>query len=399
MSKVTKLLNKIQKLWDLEQPALYDASEDLVAKYADDLQALRIHTGIVYPSQVSDLLDSLYGSPVPEYSIKDDLPSINGTKLSHLLDPLPGNQPQAQPQPYAAYRIRDYLSGLNGMSIDQLIDSVLGTPSCGCSNGTTAKDAIEKIYGGTGFERTPVNPNNQTRRVLPLIVNLGPEPSNEVVDKVNAIIKSWRDQQPTHQSQMEEHAHQGEVTQEVTTGSDQQETSLHVHIRNDGTILLDRLHIGKLPEGVPHGEVMERIRELIGELYPVPKIKPSAESYSAAPSLIKPEEYNPEAAIDHYINRKIQLLEHFSNLQSQDLDWSNLFPFPLSKCPVHPWDVLMQPEETKDEPQPEFNMNTRSPYGDFKVLTSNGWISINELGLMNPGDHVFIVGFDPRSTK
>ena len=44
-------------------------------------------------------------------------------------------------------------------------------------------------------------------------------------------------------------------------------------------------------------------------------------------------------------------------------------------------------------------MNTRSPYGDFKVLTSNGWISINELALMNPGDHVFIVGFDPRSTK
>lgn len=399
MSKVTKLLNKIQKLWDLEQPALYDASEDLVAKYADDLQALRIHTGIVYPSQVSDLLDSLYGSPVPEYSIKDDLPSINGTELSHLLDPLPGNQPQAQPQPYAAYRIRDYLPGLNGMSIDQLIDSVLGTPSCGCSNGTTAKDAIEKIYGGTGFERTPANPNNQTRRTLPLIINLGTEPSNEVVDKINAIIKSWKDQQPTHQSQMEEHQHQGEPTQEVTTGVDQQNTSLHVYIRNDGTILLDHLHIGKLPKDTSHDEVVRHIRELIGELYPLPKTEPFVESYSAAPSLLKPKDYNPEALTNHFINRKIQLMEHILNSQSPNLDWSNLLPIEPQDPQLRSWKELLQPKEPKEESQQEFNMNARSPYGDFKVLTSNGWISINELALMNPGYHVFIVGFDPRSTK
>ena len=374
MSKVTKLLNKIQKLWDLEQPALYDASEDLVAKYADDLQALRIHTGIVYPSQVSDLLDVLYKDSVPESSLKEDLP------------------------PYRAYEIHDTIpldpDMLSGDTLGTILDSVLGT----CSLDTaTARKQFGAFHSKPGMIRSrPVikHPIN-----IPLVISLDNFKGEDPETYIRELINIWRER-ANHQPQaMEEHQHQGEPTQEVTTGVDQQNTSLHVYIRNDGTILLDRLHIGKLPEGVPHGEVMERIRELIGELYPVPKIKPSAESYSAAPSLIKPEEYNPEAAIDHYINRKIQLLEHFSNLQSQDLDWSNLFPFPLSKRPAHPWDVLMQPEETKDEPQPEFNMNTRSPYGDFKVLTSNGWISINELALMNPGDHVFIVGFDPRSTK
>lgn len=374
MSKVTKLLNKIQKLWDLEQPALYDASEDLVAKYADDLQALRIHTGIVYPSQVSDLLDVLYKDSVPESSLKEDLP------------------------PYRAYEIHDTIpldpDMLNGDTFGTILDSVLGK----CSSDTAAaRKQFGAFHSKPGMIRSrPVikHPIN-----IPLVISLDNFKGEDPETYIRELINIWRER-ANHQPQaMEEHQHQGEPTQEVTTGVDQQDTSLHVYIRNDGTILLDRLHIGKLPEGVPHGEVMERIRELIGELYPVPKIKPSAESYSAAPSLIKPEEYNPEAAIDHYINRKIQLLEHFSNLQSQDLDWSNLFPFPLSKRPAHPWDVLMQPEETKDEPQPEFNMNTRSPYGDFKVLTSNGWISINELALMNPGDHVFIVGFDPRSTK
>lgn len=374
MSKVTKLLNKIQKLWDLEQPALYDASEDLVAKYADDLQALRIHTGIVYPSQVSDLLDVLYKDSVPESSLKEDLP------------------------PYRAYEIHDTIpldpDMLSGDTLGTILDSVLGK----CSLDTaTARKQFGAFHSKPGMIRSrPVikHPTN-----IPLVISLDNFKGEDPETYIRELINIWRER-ANHQPQaMEEHQHQGEPTQEVTTGVDQQNTSLHVYIRNDGTILLDRLHIGKLPEGVPHGEVMERIRELIGELYPVPKIKPSAESYSAAPSLIKPEEYNPEAAIDHYINRKIQLLEHFSNLQSQDLDWSNLFPFPLSKRPAHPWDVLMQPEETKDEPQPEFNMNTRSPYGDFKVLTSNGWISINELALMNPGDHVFIVGFDPRSTK
>ena len=374
MSKVTKLLNKIQKLWDLEQPALYDASEDLVAKYADDLQALRIHTGIVYPSQVSDLLDVLYKDSVPESSLKEDLP------------------------PYRAYEIHDTIpldpDMLSGDTLGTILDSVLGK----CSSDTAAaRKQFGAFHSKPGMIRSrPVikHPIN-----IPLVISLDNFKGEDPETYIRELINIWRER-ANHQPQaMEEHQHQGEPTQEVITGVDQQDTSLHVYIRNDGTILLDRLHIGKLPEGVPHGEVMERIRELIGELYPVPKITPSAESYSAAPSLIKPEEYNPEAAIDHYINRKIQLLEHFSNLQSQDLDWSNLFPFPLSKRPVHPWDVLMQPEETKDEPQPEFNMNTRSPYGDFKVLTSNGWISINELALMNPGDHVFIVGFDPRSTK
>ena len=374
MSKVTKLLNKIQKLWDLEQPALYDASEDLVAKYADDLQALRIHTGIVYPSQVSDLLDVLYKDSVPESSLKEDLP------------------------PYRAYEIHDTIpldpDMLSGDTLGTILDSVLGK----CSSDTAAaRKQFGAFHSKPGMIRSrPVikHPIN-----IPLVISLDNFKGEDPETYIRELINIWRER-ANHQPQaMEEHQHQGEPTQEVITGVDQQDTSLHVYIRNDGTILLDRLHIGKLPEGVPHGEVMERISELIGELYPVPKIKPSAESYSAAPSLIKPEEYNPEAATNHYINRKIQLLEHFSNLQSQDLDWSNLFPFPLSKRPVHPWDVLMQPEETKDEPQPEFNMNARSPYGDFKVLTSNGWISINELALMNPGDHVFIVGFDPRSTK
>ena len=374
MSKVTKLLNKIQKLWDLEQPALYDASEDLVAKYADDLQALRIHTGIVYPSQVSDLLDVLYKDSVPESSLKEDLP------------------------PYRAYEIHDTIpldpDMLSGDTLGTILDSVLGK----CSSDTAAaRKQFGAFHSKPGMIRSrPVikHPIN-----IPLVISLDNFKGEDPETYIRELIKIWRERANPQPQAMEEHQHQGEPTQEVTTGVDQQNTSLHVYIRNDGTILLDRLHIGKLPEGVPHGEVMERIRELIGELYPVPKIKSSAESYSAAPSLIKPKDYNPEALTNHFINRKIQLLEHFSNLQSQDLDWSNLFPFPLSKRPVHPWDVLMQPEETKDEPQPEFNMNARSPYGDFKVLTSNGWISINELALMNPGDHVFIVGFDPRSTK
>lgn len=374
MSKVTKLLNKIQKLWDLEQPALYDASEDLVAKYADDLQALRIHTGIVYPSQVSDLLDVLYKDSVPESSLKEDLP------------------------PYRTYEIHDTIpldpDMLSGDTLGTILDSVLGK----CSSDTAAaRKQFGAFHSKPGMIRSrPVikHPTN-----IPLVISLDNFKGEDPETYIRELINIWRER-ANHQPQaMEEHQHQGEPTQEVTTGVDQQDTSLHVYIRNDGTILLDHLHIGKLPKDTSHDEVVRHIRELIGELYPLPKTEPFVESYSAAPSLLKPKDYNPEALTNHYINRKIQLLEHFSNLQSQDLDWSNLFPFPLSKRPVHPWDVLMQPEETKDEPQPEFNMNARSPYGDFKVLTSNGWISINELVLMNPGDHVFIVGFDPRSTK
>lgn len=374
MSKVTKLLNKIQKLWDLEQPALYDASEDLVAKYADDLQALRIHTGIVYPSQVSDLLDVLYKDSVPESSLKEDLP------------------------PYRAYEIHDTIpldpDMLSGDTLGTILDSVLGK----CSSDTAAaRKQFGAFHSKPGMIRSrPVikHPTN-----IPLVISLDNFKGEDPETYIRELINIWRER-ANHQPQaMEEHQHQGEPTQEVTTGVDQQDTSLHVYIRNDGTILLDHLHIGKLPKDTSHDEVVRHIRELIGELYPLPKTEPFVESYSAAPSLLKPKDYNPEALTNHFINRKIQLMEHILNSQSPNLDWSNLLPIEPQDPQLRSWKELLQPKEPKEESQQEFNMNARSPYGDFKVLTSNGWISINELALMNPGDHVFIVGFDPRSTK